>query len=135
MPVALGWELWGLQDLQDHTPLPLNAAYSSCQEMHATRNTCSDHSLEVRQDTGQLTAVAALQANCLWAHATLELEPPQEYLASMAERLMASLTAFAPQHLANSVWALASCAFHSKAGLAQAFANARTWLVVLCAVP
>ena len=60
---------------------------------------------------GELKHVAA-QSNCLWGHATLRHMPSEVYLTAMTGRIMADVPALQAQHLANSVWALATCSYH-----------------------
>ena len=63
-----------------------------------------------------------MQANCLWAHATLHCPPSQAYLEAVSARMQAILPTFAAQHLVNAIWAMASCGYHDKvSGSSQAF--------------
>ena len=54
------------------------------------------------------------QANCLWAHATLQHRPSKGYLAAISAHVGTCLPAFTPQHISNSVWALATCSHHDQ---------------------
>lgn len=51
--------------------------------------------------------VHILQANTIWALATLSFQPSLEHLQALAEHSRRTLEIFSPQNIANTLWAFA----------------------------
>lgn len=54
-----------------------------------------------------------VQANMVWAYATNGHNPGEAFLEALASHAWRTLPAFSPQNISNTVWALATLAFHS----------------------
>lgn len=58
--------------------------------------------------SSEASSLYAVQANTLWAVATLNYCPPEALLNQLASHCQAKLDAFSPQNISNSVWAFAT---------------------------